>query len=201
MWRSIPDKVYLDFAKGIKNFAAENGYKRFNICPYSLERILRNLIRVKYTSINFVDYISPEDEIHTEKIRGALRKSLIKFKFIVNRGNSSNFYKPVKRMKNMFLYYFFKKDDKNTFKFYGEIRSIYRFDNHFFWNEALKTKYDYLSWKSYQHEEDLMRNFDYDAGFQHNLQFSFVEEMGQKIRELDEIRKEYARLVLNYMII
>lgn len=201
LWENISDDAYRAFAKEIRKFAKRQGYDRYILPIIQLEYFLKFLIRVKYTSKHSVDLISPHGGPKSDIIRDTLTKSWIKVKFVLNHDYTNKFLQRFRRINRMFTYYFSKRYGHNTYIVYGKIRSYYHFITYFFYNQAFKDKYDFISVKSFQHEEDLMKNFQEDTGFRHNLEESFIQEWEEKIRELDDIRKEFARIVLNYLVI
>jgi hypothetical protein len=202
IWQSIPEEVYKSFAKELKYFAKEKGYEKWiKVSVSKIEYFLKNQVRGRYTRKYSIDYISPDGEPKSEIHKNAHIKSWIKVKYVANEEHAPKLKKQFGKIKCLFNYYFTKKYDHNTIIIYGEIRSYFRFINYSFWNAALKNKFDYISMKSFQHEEDLMKYYLEDFGFQHNLKESFIEDFRERVRQLDDMRREYARIVLNYLVI
>ena len=201
IWENIPEEVYRFFTGEIRKFAIKNNYQKYIKRSNVIMTFIRKFLRVKYTLIKGVDYVSPDGGFFVDKIKAGYTKKWIKIKMVLNIDNVTKHHKSIGYIRKMFNYYFYKRYNSNTFKLYGEIKHYHRLNDYTLWNEAFKDKYDYICFKCYQHEEDLMKRFNYHSNFRHNLDSSFVEEMNERIKEFEEIRKEYARLVLNYLVI
>ena len=202
IWESIPEELYRFFTGEIRKFAFKNNYKKYMTRANYIMAYIKKFIRVKYTLIKGVDYVSPDGGFFVKRIKGGHNKKWVKMKMVLKTDqNVTKFHKGIGNIKKIFNYYFYKRYDERTFKLYGELKSFSRLNDYTIWIEAFKDKYEFICFKCYQQEEDLMKRFNYNSNFRHNLDSSFVDEMNEKIKELEEIRKEYARLVLNYLVI
>jgi hypothetical protein len=201
-WNSFQKLDFCEFAHQIKNWARSKGYDEYaNYSWFKMVRILKEKIRYKYTWERSVDFYRPGRSI-VDEIKSQMVMKWVKFK-IVPKKNVLYRKSKIRKLANRYFKYYFYNIGKNSkprasYCIYGQIHSVDSMSR-IIWTHAESQCFDYVAIKGYTFEEDLFSNLELDDNWETNMTETFSTKMIKRAQVLEDLRKEYARIVLAYI--
>ena len=189
---SILDRQMM--TRSMKVFIEHNNYKLY--LGKKRNDFLEKKIRLKYKKIMSFDFINNNGGFTQKTI---VEIPLHNFRYIkmkiIPEDKDKFFQKIFPELLSRFDNYYYKSIG-NGFKLYGVARTPDLITN-FFYREALYPKHvNILVLKHFYFVEDVFKKLSWEGVDEHNFSDNQLDEMEDKILELQSIRKEYVRLVI-----